>query len=164
MTSVTGLTEQKAKELVDQQLVSVFIDNNILKLLHGNGETSDVANVLGEKGYRGEAGDTGAKGTKGPEGWPGDRGYTTLHGFGRRSIAGKVSCTVSQNAWAWTTHNFPAGFFGSITPRGLVTAETTNPANIKGLLCNIYTDRITIGVLAKYTGSMTVCYFAIEEG
>ena len=164
MTSVTGLTEQKAKELVDQQLVSVFIDNNILKLLHGNGETSDVANVLGDKGYRGEAGDTGAKGTKGPVGSPGDRGYTTLHGFGRKSIAGKVSCTVKQGAWVFTTENFPAGFFGSITPRGLVTAQTTNPSNITGLLCNTYTDRITIGVLAKYTGTMTVFYFAIEEG
>ena len=164
MTSVTGLTEQKAKELVDQQLISVFIDNNILKLLHGNGETSDVANVLGEKGYRGEAGDTGAKGAKGPVGQTGARGYTTLHGFGRRSIAGEVSCQVIQNTWAWTTHNFPAGFFGSITPRGLVTAETTNPADIKGLLCNTYTDRITIGVLAKHTGTMTVFYFAIEGG
>lgn len=164
MTSVTGLTEQKAKELVDQQLVSVFIDNNILKLLHGNGETSDVANVLGEKGYRGEAGDTGAKGTKGPVGLTGARGYTTLHGFGRRSIAGKVSCTVSQNAWAWTTHNFPAGFFGSTSVWGMVTADTASPANILGLLVNTYADRIVIGVLAKYTGTMAICYFAIEGG
>ena len=164
MTSVTGLTEQKAKELVDQQLVSVFIDNNILKLLHGNGETSDVANVLGDKGYRGEAGDTGEKGTKGPEGWPGDRGYTTLHGFGRKSIAGKVSCTVTQGAWVFTTHNFPAGTFGSTSVWGMVTADTSNPSNILGLLVNTYTDRIVIGVRANYTGSMAICYFAIEGG
>ena len=164
MTSVTGLTEQKAKELVDQQLVSVFIDNNILKLLHGNGETSDVANVLGDKGYRGEAGDTGAKGTKGPEGWPGDRGYTTLHGFGRKSIAGKVSCTVTQGAWVFTTHNFPAGTFSSTSVWGMVTADTSNPANILGLLVNTYTDRIVIGVRAKHTGTMAICYFAIEGG
>ena len=164
MTSVTGLTEQKAKELVDQQLVSVFIDNNILKLLHSNGETSDVANVLGEKGYRGQAGDTGAKGIKGPEGWPGDRGYTTLHGFGRKSIAGKVSCTVTQGAWVFTTHNFPAGTFSSTSVWGMVTADTSNPANILGLLVNTYTDRIVIGVRANYTGSMAICYFAIEGG
>ena len=164
MTSVTGLTEQKAKELVDQQLVSVFIDNNILKLLHSNGETSDVANVLGEKGYRGQAGDTGAKGIKGPEGWPGDRGYTTLHGFGRKSIAGKVSCTVTQGAWVFTTHNFPAGTFSSTSVLGMVTADTSNPANILGLLVNTYTDRIVIGVRANYTGSMAICYFAIEGG
>ena len=164
MTSVTGLTEQKAKELVDQQLVSVFIDNNILKLLHSNGETSDVANVLGEKGYRGQAGDTGAKGIKGPEGWPGDRGYTTLHGFGRKSIAGKVSCTVTQGAWVFTTHNFPAGTFSSTSVWGMVTADTSNPANILGLLVNTYTDRIVIGVRAKHTGTMAICYFAIEGG
>ena len=164
MTSVTGLTEQKAKELVDQQLISVFIDNNILKLLHGNGETSDVANVLGEKGYRGEAGDTGAKGAKGPVGQTGARGYTIRDGFGRRSIAGKVSCTVTQGAWVFTTENFPAGTFGSIPPRGIVTADTSNPSNILGLLVNTYTDRIVIGVRAKYTGTMAICYFAIEEG
>ena len=164
MTSVTGLTEQKAKELVDQQLVSVFIDNNILKLLHGNGETSDVANVLGDKGYRGEAGDTGAKGTKGPVGSPGDRGYTTLHGFGRRSIAGKVSCSTVQGAWVFTTENFPAGTFGSTSVWGLVTADTSNPSNILGLLANTYTDRIVIGVRAKHTGTMAICYFAIEGG